>query len=93
MDEVESGFESLFEALPNDLTSDGIEFESVREDRKIRGGDGQEIFLHIYKPQVMGGSVPCVMFFHGVGMAILRALNKVVCILVAKRTTEFSFNR
>lgn len=75
--EIEMGFESMYEAMPNDLVSDELEMEVAQETRTIRGGDGQDMLIHIYRPRLSDGPLPCVVYFHGGGMSILRALNKV----------------
>ena len=73
MAEIEMGFESLYEALPNELVSDQFEIETAREDRVINGGNK----VHIYRPGLSTAPLPCVVYFHGGGMSTLSTVNKV----------------
>lgn len=66
--EIEPGFEGLFAALYQDLSPIvGV----VRSTETITGADGNEITLHIHRPESAQGPVPGVLHLHGGGMVIL----------------------
>ncbi len=68
------GFNGLYEALPNDLPDDiDVPFET----RVIKGRDGNEIALRIYRLRGNTEPAPCVIYLHGGGMTILDSFNKV----------------
>ena len=69
------GFNGLYEALPNDLPGDDHSVKFSTE--TIRGVDGNNITLRIYRPSNITGSLPCTIYIHGGGMAILDAFGKV----------------
>jgi acetyl esterase len=68
------GFNGLYEALPNGLPGDvDVPFET----RTIKGRDGNDIALRIYRAEWNSQPSPCVIYIHGGGMTILDAFNKV----------------
>ncbi|EME84397.1 uncharacterized protein MYCFIDRAFT_195458 [Pseudocercospora fijiensis CIRAD86] len=77
MAEPETGFEKLYETLPNELPSDAIELEVVCEMQKIPGPSGRSMKLHIFRPELRGGPLPGLIYLHGGAMTILRAMSKV----------------
>jgi acetyl esterase len=72
---AEEGFGGLYEALPNDLPGDGNRVTQANE--AIIGVDGNDIALHIYRPDGTPGPLPCTIYVHGGGMTILKTYNKV----------------
>ncbi len=69
------GFGGLYEALPNDLPGDDDSVKFSTE--TIRGVDGNDIALRIYRPTNVTGPLPCTIYIHGGGMTILDAFAKV----------------
>lgn len=72
--EAHDGFEGLYEALPNDLPGDedvACTFETVA------AADGHLLEVRIYRPEEATGPMPGVIYYHGGGMTILSAFNKV----------------
>lgn len=68
------GFSGLYEALPNDLSGDiDVPFEL----KIIKGEDGNDIALRVYRARGNATPAPCVIYIHGGGMTILDAFNKV----------------
>jgi acetyl esterase/lipase len=68
--EAEPGFEGLFAALFQDLPPIiGVE----RSSEVIEGVDGNDITLHIHRPEGVDGLVPGVLHTHGGGMVMLSA--------------------
>lgn len=66
--EIEPGFEGLFAALYQDLPPVlGVE----RSIETIAGVDGNEITLHIHRPEGLETPAPGVLHIHGGGMVIL----------------------
>ena len=73
--QAEAGFEGLYEALPDALPGDDDNVTYSRQ--SIRGIDGNDIALHIYRPADDADSLPCTVYLHGGGMTILKADNRV----------------
>ena len=73
--ESHAGFGGLYEALPNDLPGDddSVEFSTDT----VRGVDGNDITLRIYRSANVTGPLPCTVYIHGGGMTILDAFAKV----------------
>jgi acetyl esterase len=69
-------FEGLYEALPNDWP-DEVPSDVTHRTEVVRGVDGNEIPLHIYRPAGTEGPLPCTVYIHGGGMTILDAHNRV----------------
>lgn len=71
---AEPGFEGLFAAMFQDLPPIvGVE----RSTEVIEGVDGNDITLHIHRPEGVGGPVPGVLHTHGGGMVMLSAAGPV----------------
>lgn len=77
MAEAESGFEQLYEALPNDLPHDQLELEVIEEEETIDGPGDSKIPLHIFRPKLRGGPLPGVVYLHSGHMTMLKTMNKV----------------
>jgi acetyl esterase/lipase len=74
--EAHAGFEGLYAALPADWPGE------VRADvdyrlEVVRGVDGNDIPLHVFRPAGVDGPLPGVVYIHGGGMTILDAHNAV----------------
>jgi acetyl esterase/lipase len=68
---AETGFEQVFSGLMADLPAvPGV----TRSTETIRGVDGNDVVLHIHRPERDGhGSLPGVLHLHGGGMTMLGA--------------------
>ncbi|MTD59391.1 alpha/beta hydrolase [Amycolatopsis pithecellobii] len=71
-----TGFEALYEALPNELSNDDAT-ETEHTTRAIDGPDGNEITLHIFRPAGAAEALPALVYLHGGGMVLLNTVNKV----------------
>lgn len=72
----DAGFEGLYAALSNDLPDDD-DVNVSQSTETIQGRDGNDIELRIYRPVDVAGALPCVVYVHGGGMAILKAFSTV----------------
>ena len=68
-------FNGLYAALPNELAGDDNSVEFSTE--IVRGVDGNDITLRIYRSTRFTGPLPCTIYIHGGGMTILDAFAKV----------------
>jgi acetyl esterase/lipase len=69
-------FEGLYAALPNDWPGEApTEVEHATE--TLRGVDGNDIVLHVFRPAGTPGPLPGLVYIHGGGMTILNADNRV----------------
>lgn len=65
---AEVGFEGLFAAMAAGApTVQGVTAEMIT----IDGPDGNEIRLHVHRPEVSDGPLPCIYQVHGGGMVML----------------------
>jgi acetyl esterase len=70
VDDVEVGFEGLFAGLAEGAPPlQGVTSEVITLD----GKDGEEIRLHVHRPEVSDGPLPCIYQVHGGGMVMLAA--------------------
>jgi acetyl esterase/lipase len=74
--QTHAGFEGLYAALPNDWPDEQPSGVKHRTET-VRGVDGNEITLHVYRPAEADGPLPCTVYIHGGGMTILDADNRV----------------
>ncbi len=74
--QLHTGFGGLYEALPNDLPGDG-DNTVTHTTETIPGASSNDIKLRIYRPAETDGPLPCTVYVHGGGMAILDANAKV----------------
>ena len=68
---------AMYENLANDLPTDAYEPDVDVTTESIKGVDGNDFSLHIYKPALATGPLPCVVYFHGGGPTIISTSNKV----------------
>ncbi|MCW2494464.1 alpha/beta hydrolase fold domain-containing protein [Jatrophihabitans sp.] len=72
---VETGFGGLYTAMPHDFPSERGEVElSVQH---APGRDGRDIPLHIFTPAGATTPLPCIVYLHGGGMAVMQTTNPV----------------
>lgn len=71
--ESEAGFSLLYEdkANPLHIPEDDNEPKVERTEETIKGADGQDMKVYIYRPAGQDGPLPGVVYTHGGGMVIL----------------------
>lgn len=67
--EIEAGYQFIFTALFDDLTTT----DSIQSSEIIKGVDDNDIKLYIDRPANATGDLPCIIHTHGGGMVILSA--------------------
>jgi len=65
---TDAGIAGLYEMMENDLPTDADEQAINISEQTIKGVDGNDIKLYIYKPASAQGPLPAVIYFHGGGM-------------------------
>jgi len=71
-----AAFEGLYGVVPAEWpgeTAAAVAYQS----ETITGPDGNQIPLHIFRPNEAAAPLPCVVYLHGGGMTILEAHNRV----------------
>lgn len=68
-------FGGLYNAVPLDLAGDEKRKTTV-EEKAIKGGDGQDMKLFIFRPEGKSGTLPCILYIHGGGMMTIPTDNK-----------------
>ena len=69
---------ALYENIPISLPEDEVEIETERVDEVIKGGDGQDMKVYIYRPALRGSeALPCVVYSHGGAMTIIPTMNRI----------------
>jgi acetyl esterase len=71
-----AAFEGLYAILPSEWPGESPADVTYRT-ATVRGVDGNDIPLHIFRPAGVAGPLPCVVYLHGGGMTILEAHNRV----------------
>ncbi|MGY1807685.1 alpha/beta hydrolase fold domain-containing protein [Blastococcus sp. SYSU D00669] len=71
-----AAFEGLYAALPSDWP-DEVRADVTHSEETIRGVEGNDIALHVFRPAGVDGPLPCTVYIHGGGMTILEAHNAV----------------
>ena len=77
--EFENGIMQIYNgAVPLDLPTDKDEPEITMTEETIKGGDGQDMKVYVYRPaKQVEEKVPCVVYTHGGGMVINTTQNPV----------------
>ncbi|KAK5153727.1 hypothetical protein LTS14_007421 [Recurvomyces mirabilis] len=78
--EADRDVEGLCEHLPNNLPHDDLELQVEYRRETITGQKWNSIDLHIYRPVVKGGPLPCILQCHGGGSIASFGLNNKVYI-------------
>lgn len=66
MAQMDAGFQGMYDALPNDLPGDESEPKVEQSEVTIKGVDGNDIALHVFRRADTKGQVlPCVVYTHG----------------------------
>lgn len=71
-----AAFEGLYAILPSEWHGE-VPARVAYRTETVRGVDGNDIPLHIFRPTDAPGPLPCVVYLHGGGMTILEAHNRV----------------
>ena len=71
-----AAFEGLYAVLPSEWPGE-VPADVAYRTETVRGVDGNDIPLHIFRPAEAAGPLPCVVYLHGGGMTILEAHNRV----------------
>jgi len=71
-----TAFEGLYAVLPSEWPGEEPADVTYRTET-VRGVDGNDIPLHIFRPAGAAGPLPGVVYLHGGGMTILEAHNRV----------------
>lgn len=73
VDEFESGINVLYQdhVLPLSIPEDANEPKVEMTKETIKGGDGQDMIVYIYRPAGQSGPLPGVIYTHGGGMTII----------------------
>lgn len=75
--EFEDGIVGLYGAIPLDTESDKDEPAVEMKEETIKGGDGQDMKVYVYRPTNASGKLPAVVYAHGGGMTIIPTMNRV----------------
>lgn len=77
MAKEDSFAEKLYRSLPLDLSTDAEEPEIDTRIETLRVANGHSIKLHIFRPSLDVGTLPCVVYMHGGGMVNISTSNPV----------------
>jgi hypothetical protein len=67
----DAAFGGMYDFVPNDLPSDADQIAIEISEQVVKGVDGNDIKLWIYKPKGSEGALPAVVYTHGGGMVSL----------------------
>lgn len=83
---TEAGIMAMYSgAIPLEVPRDDVGDKVIRIDKTTKGGDGQEMKLHIYRPADQGDkTLSLVVYIHGGGMCMLPTLNPVQCVYIIR---------
>jgi len=71
-----AAFEGLYAVVPSEWPGE-VPADVTYRTETVRGVDGNDIPLHIFRPAGAAGPLPGVVYLHGGGMTILEAHNRV----------------
>jgi acetyl esterase/lipase len=77
IDEFETGIVGLYNNIPLDIPEDKTAIEIEREEKTIKGGDGQDMKIYIYRPKGQTETLSSVIYTHGGGMVLMPTMNPV----------------
>lgn len=75
--EFEDGLKILYANLPLDLPNDDKAPAIEMKTETIKGGDGQDMKVYVYRPKDATGKISCAVYTHGGGMVINPTMNPV----------------
>jgi hypothetical protein len=67
----DAAFGGMYDFVPNDLPTDAEQIAIEISEQTVKGVDGNDIKLWIYKPKDVKGALPAVIYTHGGGMVSL----------------------
>ncbi|KAK3646289.1 hypothetical protein LTR56_008640 [Elasticomyces elasticus] len=74
----DTAFQGMYDMLPNDLPGDKDEPKVDHSTKTIKGVDGNDIAIHIFRKAVTEGeTLPALVYTHGGGMTIINTINPV----------------
>ncbi|TKA71851.1 hypothetical protein B0A55_09828 [Friedmanniomyces simplex] len=78
MAQCDTSFQGMYDQLPNNLPGDEHQPKVDRSVKTIKGVDGNDIDLHIFrKAGTEGETLPGVVYTHGGGMTIINTINPI----------------
>jgi acetyl esterase/lipase len=75
--EFEDGIKMLYGNIPLETPDDKNEVEVEMKEETIKGGDGQDMIVYVYRPKSASGKLPGVVYTHGGGMVLVPTMNPV----------------
>ena len=75
--EFEDGIKMLYANIPLETPADKNELEVEMKEETIKGGDGQDMIVYVYRPKNTSGKLPGVVYTHGGGMVLNPTMNPV----------------
>ena len=73
----EDGAMMLYDNLPIEIPEDKDAAPVQMKEETIKGGDGQDMKVYIYRPENQSGKLPGVIYSHGGGMTLIRTMNPI----------------
>lgn len=73
----EDGISQLYFGVPLEIPEDKNETPVQMKEETIKGGDGQDMKVYVYRPENQSGPLPCVVYSHGGGMVLVPTFNPV----------------
>ena len=75
--EFEDGIVMLYNNIPLETADDKNEPKVEMTTETIKGGEGQDMKVYVYRPANASGKLPAVIYTHGGGMTIIPTMNPV----------------
>lgn len=75
--EFEDGIMMLYNNIPLETPADKNELEVEMKTETIKGSDGQDMKVYVYRPKGVTGKLPAVVYTHGGGMVLIPTMNPV----------------
>ena len=66
-----ASFEALAKAAPQSAAEEALN----REDITLKGGDGQDMLIHVFRPPKQTGPLPAVLYIHGGAMVMFPTIS------------------
>lgn len=77
IEQGEAAIMMLYNSAPTSLPKGERDQDVMRTEETIKGGNGQDMKLYIYRPASSGSSepLPCIVYSHGGGMTMVQTMN------------------
>jgi acetyl esterase/lipase len=75
--EFEDGIVGLYNNIPLSVPGDENEVKIDLKTETIKGGDGQDMKVYVYRPEGASGKLPAVIYTHGGGMVLIQTMNPI----------------